>query len=480
MTQLKDPPLSPAAERQPSPAATSWRVNAFLVLAAGLLALGLVAGVVYWRFHQQHQQALADVEAEVERIRAAGQPITTEDFVALHRVPEGTADVTPLWLEAIALATQRKGSLAAQLPFVGQGKVDQLRPQGPDTLLPTAEAYLASYDDAIAATRRAAAAKGQCRYPIDFHQGMNAKLKHLDDARQLARLLFLRAHVAVFRGRDEEALESVQLTLSLARSMDHEPNMRSQLVRLPLLDLALAEAELLVGERTLADEQLHSLQEMLEAIPVQGPMKVGLIGERGVGFHAFHHGLGAAPAGAPARLDRPGDCLFYLQMMDQMLAVADKPATQSLQEMTIVNRQIAAKYSSGNPFTRSGGTLSAQVLPAINQFLTHAVRLEAERDAAVAGVAFRRFQLAHGRPPVSLAGMEPEFLLTVPQDPFQPGAPLKFIVKGNQFAIYSVGMNGTDDQALLGDRETQDDTGLAGTINLPAKGKSNSTKTAPE
>ena len=480
MTQLKTSPLTPAAERQPSPGGTGWLFNAFLILAAVLLLLGLAVGGIAWRFHRQHQQALADVAAEVERIRAAGEPITTEDFVALHRVPEGTADVTPLWLKAIALAKRHQGPEAEQLPFVGQAKPDRLRPEAADSLLPAAEAYLASCHETIAAVRAAAAAKGECRYPIDFQQGMNAKLDHLNEARQLARLLFLRAHVAVFRGRDEEALESVQLTLSLARSLDHEPNLRSQLVRPPLLDLALAEAELIVGERTLTDEQLRSLQEVLEAIPVQGPMKVGLIGERGVGYHAFHHELGAAPPGAPARLDRPGDCLFYLQMMDQMLAVADKPAKQSLQEMTIVNRQIAAKYSSGNPLTRSGGSLSAQVLPAINQFLTASARLQAERDAAVAGVAFRRFQLAHGRPPASLAELTPEFLPQVPTDPFQQGAPLVFIVKGNQFAIYSVGMNGTDDRALLADRDTQDDTGLVGTVNLSDKGESNSTKTAPE
>ena len=468
MTQLATNPTEPIEALGSHKTVSAWSANVLLVLTVILLVFGLLAGTIFWRFHQQHLRAMADVQAEVARIQAAGEPITAEDFARFHRVPQGTTDTTPLWLEAIRLAVQRKGPPNSDLPYVGLGGVDQLRPSAVKSLLPASEAYLAAFDDAVSATRRAAAAKGECRYPMDFTRGANANQDTIQNLRQLSRLLALRSRVSTHRGRDEEAIESIELLLALGRSMENQPAMNSQLVRLPLLDLALMELEFLISERSLSEEQLLSLQNQLDAIPMQGPTKLAILGERGVGYHAFHH-MSPQPAGGKGKLERPADCRVYLDMMDDMLAAADKPAADRMREVLQVGSQFNVQANSLNPWDRSQVALSMQALPAIQQLFHAGARLEAERDSAAAGIAFRRFQLEHGRAPASLGEMTPEFLPAVPTDPFRRGAPLTFVVTGNQFAIYSVGLNGIDDRKLLTDPETQDDTGMAAPLNLPMR-----------
>jgi hypothetical protein len=462
MTQTTATPAEPIAARSRRRTAGTWSANLLLSLAVILLLLGVTAITVFWRFRQQHLQALADVQAEVARIQAAGQPITVEDFVAFHQVPQGTTDTTALWLAAIRLAVQPKGPAAGNLPYVGTGRIEQLNAQAP-TLLPAAEAYLAAYEDAVVATRQAAAAKGECRYPIDFRQGASAKHGDVQNLRQLSRLLSLRARVATNRGREQEAIESIELLLALGHSLDNEPAMTSQLVRNVVFDMSLAELELLIGNQILAEEQLARLESKLQAIETQGPTRLAILGERRVGYREFHH-MANMPTSGAGKLERPADCLAYLHMMDDLLAAADMPAADRMQEVLKTGSQLNAKAHSLDPWQRSNVALSLQVMPAFTQLFHATARFEAERDSALAGVAFRRFQLKHGRAPSSLAEMIPEFLPAVPADPFRRGAPLTLVTTGNQFAIYSVGINGVDDGKLLIDPDTQDDTGMAGNM----------------
>lgn len=475
MTQIAATPAEPIEVRSPRRTAGAWSANLLLALAVILLLLGVAAITVFWRFRQQHLQALADVQAEVARIQAAGEPITAEEFIAFHRVPPGTNDTTALWLAAIRLAVQQKGPAAGGLPYVGSGRIDQLKASAPGSLLPTAEAYLSAYEDVVIAAKQAAAAKGECRYPIDFRQGASAKHGDVQNLRQLSRLLSLRARVATHRGRDLEAIESIELLLALGRSLDNEPVMTSQLVRIVVLDLALGELEFLIGNRNLSEEQLQALQSKHQAIETQAPTRLAILGERGVGFREFQQ-MGTVPAGGAGNVARPVDCLAHLHLMDDMLAAADMPASNGMQEVLKINSRLSAKANSLDPWQRSSVTPSLLTAPAFNQLFHASARLEAERDSAVAGLAFRRFQLQHGRAPTSLAELTPKYLPAIPSDPFQRGAPLTFVVAGNQFAIYSVGMNGVDDRKLLIDPDTQDDTGLAGMVVIPTVRMSDSSK----
>jgi hypothetical protein len=61
-------------------------------------------------------------------------------------------------------------------------------------------------------------------------------------------------------------------------------------------------------------------------------------------------------------------------------------------------------------------------------------------------LAIRAYQLEHGQLPASLDALVPGLLPSVPIDPFDPaGGPLRYRLDDEEYALYSVGLNGVDD-----------------------------------
>lgn len=71
------------------------------------------------------------------------------------------------------------------------------------------------------------------------------------------------------------------------------------------------------------------------------------------------------------------------------------------------------------------------------------------RRTAIATMAVERYRRAHdGQPPSSLDALVPEYLRTIPQDPFD-GKPLKYRVAADSYVVYSVDINRVDDSGEL-------------------------------
>ena len=73
-----------------------WFLAAVLVVAPLMLIVVAILALVIWLF-AQHGAASREVQREVARIQAAGEPITTRDLHAYHRAGPGTNDITSLW-----------------------------------------------------------------------------------------------------------------------------------------------------------------------------------------------------------------------------------------------------------------------------------------------------------------------------------------------------------------------------------------------
>lgn len=68
------------------------------------------------------------------------------------------------------------------------------------------------------------------------------------------------------------------------------------------------------------------------------------------------------------------------------------------------------------------------------------------RDAQLlAALAIRAYQLEHGQRPATLGSLVPEYLVSLPQDPFTDGRPIGYRAGGEGFGVYSVGPDGHDD-----------------------------------
>jgi hypothetical protein len=65
---------------------------------------------------------------------------------------------------------------------------------------------------------------------------------------------------------------------------------------------------------------------------------------------------------------------------------------------------------------------------------------------AATAIAMRLFELDHGRLPTDVRELAPQYLPTVPVDPFSPvGDPIRLVVDDQRVMLYSVGNDGVDD-----------------------------------
>src|SRR4029453_19324731 len=187
-----------------------------------------------------------------------------------------------------------------------------------------AEAFLQKYDATLQATLAAAREEGECRFPMQFEKGIGMLLPHVQKMRNVSQLLSLNARARAVRCDIEGALESLDAMYAAANTLQRELCLVEHLVHLANLTRAFEETEWLLNQTGLTDNQLALLQARLQAIDMQTGLTTGLLGERAMTYHAFHHlsviandqvlpGVGKIPplawGATDGQLGRPADCL---------------------------------------------------------------------------------------------------------------------------------------------------------------------------
>ncbi|MEX2174088.1 MAG: hypothetical protein WD872_06980 [Pirellulaceae bacterium] len=443
-------PDSQAARRERR--ARWWFVVSVLVFAPIVLLVAGVAAVVIW-FQVARSAAFAEVQKEVARIQAAGEPITTEDLYAYHRPAAGTKDITPLWLAALQSFDEAQfGKDAGTLPIVGSGQQTTLAADDPSGQLAQAEQFLAKYDATVAATLAAARESGECRFPVQFEQGVAMLLPKVQKMRGVARLLSLRTQVAMARGDAPAAIESVEATFAASRAMENQLTLVEHLVSLAIAGVAIQNVESLLNEMDLTDEQLVQLQAAVERADLRGGLTTGMLGERGMGYHAFHHmeqmtsrnNAGAMAPPGEGHLSRPVDCKFYLETVRQLVEASREPMPQALRQAQQAELNVKAVIGVGNPLTKMNYMLTAMMMPAGTAAFAANARGQAQFQLLRCAIATRRYQQKHATDPPALAQLVPEFLPSVPLDPFD-GQPLRMKTSPAEIVLYSIGKDGKDD-----------------------------------
>jgi hypothetical protein len=92
-----------------------------------------------------------------------------------------------------------------------------------------------------------------------------------------------------------------------------------------------------------------------------------------------------------------------------------------------------------------GDILISLLMPAVNKVQNAADRAQQVQDNLVLAFALAWYQREHGRYPEKLDTLAPKYLATIPQDLFS-GKALFYRPAANGYLLYSVGLNGKDDE----------------------------------
>lgn len=133
------------------------------------------------------------------------------------------------------------------------------------------------------------------------------------------------------------------------------------------------------------------------------------------------------------RLFLPHAMSNMAQMMDDFIANADKPV--GTQTPVTVSDNLIASFS--NIYFDS-----------TNKSLFSDARRKSNLRSLLTRLALRAYRAERGSYPPQLSQLTPTYLKAIPIDPFGKGEPLRYVVQGDSYTLWSIGPDGVDDKGV--------------------------------
>ncbi len=450
--------MSDAASLPPSDHESSlgrrsrWRVLLWLS-AIFLLLFSIVPiswAVIRWRTNQA-------IAAELDRIRAAGEPASFEDVIDSIPPLAPEKDCTQLYDEVFAIITSQVWERrAGSLPYVGDGEADEssIPPPGVDWLgLEAAAKFIDGENYNFMTLDKAAALGGECRFALTGSDLTTQDVMRVGyKPRAAARLLSLRAIVAAHRYHPSDLHLTLTALGVLPNCLAAEPQALSLEVRVALYGMYYYQSAQMLDFAGFSDEQLAALQDVTRDVDYCEQLRQAVRWERLYCAQCFDgaYALDSELTALMSKRPRIGYCVSHVDAWEYWRAMrryCDATRSNDLvavwRDTNQVNDDIQQTLarSSAMPqryFVTNGTVGGAWHLAAA------AVRGTATDRAFNTFVACYRYKLKHSAFPERLDDLVPACLAAVPQDPFA-NAPIRMTKIDGDLVIYSVGPDGKDD-----------------------------------
>lgn len=391
---------------------------------------------------QLANEVLDDLAAELQKIRAAGQPLTVEEMLP-HQLPEPN-NAAILYQEAfnkLSLSHANRQTLLNLRTSISQP------PKGEAPSTTTLEQIVAANAETIELLE-AAAKLSECRFPVDWSAGMEVEFPHLGKLQQCARLLGAKAILHSRRGQMAQVLDTVRVGLALGEAAGSDPVVMRQFVRYALHTITLRALQVSVCDRAVPTEACKELSEYLHKLEWADSFVRALWGERAMGIQGFDNvredtqgaeysqdqELSHAEVAYLRHLDR--DEVAYLRLMSEWITDAAKPWRES----SDVPEQYQARVEQLPDYC----IMSAILLPVL-------WRVPCKRDETIARVrlaetalALKTYKNRQGNYPDSVGELRLAISWELRDDPFS-GQDFVYKTDGDGFLLYSIGSNLRDD-----------------------------------
>lgn len=401
-----------------------------------------------------------DVDAKVQEIRDAGLPTNGKELNAYYSAVPDSENAALVMTQAFALMRDFSDSRSNEIAnFKTPARGQLLTPEQKKLL----SGYVEMNSDALDKMREAIKLS-ESRYPVDYTPGPGTLLPHLGKLKKLAVIVRYKSFLESESGDTTNAVASIENLIEMAQTLDQEPDIIAQFVRIALIAIAENSLEHGLNISGLNESELVGLASKFSSAEKDNLMVRALIGDRADHVPVFQLARsrskssvelieGAQQVGGfstPAldawlirepRFFRSigfwdRDFSYFLDVMETNIALDNFPPPQSLVAADNLKR---AEEKAGEKRCY----LSKLLLPPPNVVVNEAKNLAYLRTT-IAAIAVERFRVAHGQLPENLNELVPQFISAVPLDPFD-GQPLRYHRLTKGYVIYSIGSDGHDD-----------------------------------
>ncbi len=440
---------------QPSPTSRRNWIPCGCVLGMFLVCVVIpVAALLVWS-----NRAARQVNAQLALIRQSGLPTASREMNEFYRLRPGQQDATQLYLDAQQVFSGGGFETACHdLPIVGDAELEIPPPGQPWAEQEAVEALLSDYAGGLRALHQAAAIGGAARFPLAFEDGFGMLLPQTQEMRTSARMLALEAHVKAHQGDAEGAARAILDLVAISRSLENQPILVSQLVRVAIHGIAVDLTAQLLSCVEFSDDDLGRLQRVFRQDDFKAGISHGLAGERVLGTEAFGNpaqALGQQISTPASRLvrGRKEDLALYLKIQTDLRAAVELDYPETFAAVDQAFNELQRKIDT--PLGRFRYVMTNMTLPSVEPCVTAAARADGSSRCIDAAIAVERFRRREGRLPDALEDLVPDFLSQVPVDPFD-GSEIRYIARSDAYLIYTCGGNRVDDGGIDDDARTDD------------------------
>jgi hypothetical protein len=438
----------------------------WLWLLICVVALASIAGVLAVRMHRRAKSASAQKElhARLDAIRQAGQPVSEKDLAMRYPDPPPEHDAVLLLKPALAALIKPKDSSGLPLFDIDWPPYDVPFSQ---STLSVMRAYVDQNRKSIDLVPREVLKSAWVG--SGFAKGVNNLIEvPVSDMGTLAKVLCLDAVLHAESGNSHESVQSLEKALLIAHTFKNDTILHG-LVKRTWSKLACDSLIRILGRVDMVDADLKSISDLLPEID-RGFSKELFINERCFGVSEAEN-LKLLADMAKARhasslisrwvgdyqaslIYTDQDLLDFLNIVEPNIASMDLPLSNAIPKLLELEKswkahetELKAESASKLRFFKRRPMSAMSIVtppPGIRYFITEIKTVAFER-ATLTAIAIQRYRLAHaGLMPESLLSLVPQFLETVPKDPFD-NQDLRFKKIQHGFFVYSIGPDFIDD-----------------------------------
>jgi hypothetical protein len=461
-----------------------------LIVAGAVFGVAILIPVIH------HYQLRIAEASYITKLKAKGEPM---DLVRLIPAPvPADQNSATAFLKAVALFEADKSLLSTNyisgMKMVAPGKATT-RFQ-----LANAEGGWAtnSWEEVAAAVRLNSNAYDllqqltihpdldfQLHYERGFGDGSNFTNMHLAETKRMAQRLETETMSDLHEGDTASAVKDLRAMLALAKSLDDEHFIISELVQIAIASMAVPVTWEVLQSPNVTDAQLAQLENGWNALDFIQADENALEMERAMGLmevakwrssikalhQLFDSQRVAESMGAQGKITDYDAAKTAVQLFmwrywwsypdelralkgDEVLLETARNVRTNHSYQAGLERQTKELDALGlnkamNEFSGLSNqdihNMLSQSVPGLSAVSRRVMRVEAARQITVTAIALKRYQLKHGNWPPDLNSLAPEFVPDVPYDPVD-GQPLRYRPKADgTFLLYSIGENGKDD-----------------------------------
>ena len=445
---MSDATVATTPERSLWRRIVKWGVRIVLVLVVLVVAVWSI-----WNYSVG--RALRN---EIDRIRAAGEPVTFRELTASLEKVDQANDAGPSYAAALELLRGRdKGKDAEIEKGLDKAAKDHVRPSS--ELLAEAEQLLKENRIALELIDTGRDLPG-CNYDLGLDYGLSFVMPRLGAARGTAKMNSLRTRVLAFQGKGDEASRSLLSSLRMLRMFDRQPILIHHLVRAACLSLALDDIPIILEfSYPSPDVMLELENELLQAEKSMNLKRVW-IAERVYSLEIMRN-LISSPRKLDAALQRRP---AIAESWPNSFAWSPFTRSMALDQIRTYSQWIEASVNDWpealdaiKESDEEGwiGVFSKILRPSIKRAVVLTGRCIATARSARLAVMIERYRRSKGSLPTKLDEIEAASGEELPRDPFT-GRGLIYLQTSDGYKVYSVGDNRKDDGGKLTGRKATD------------------------